>query len=260
MAYLTIVLPNYNYFEGYEKNLANISAQSISSQEELKVIISDDSTSSQIEDHFAVNYRKHGNYKYARGPQAGGVANWNECIRLADTRYTMILHHDEYISSEFFVDSIIEILKKNDFDLVILPLIKKSRGKLFKHYPVFLKWIYVQFPALLFSCNAFGSPSVIVYKTCIAEEYDESLRWFVDVDWYYRLLKKSSNVGLLNGNVHTIVSDLDFENTETNSMNPSKLAPVEKAYLRQKYSLSRVIYSRILKPLQFPVILYKLLR
>ena len=94
---LTILLPNYNYFEGYKKNLYQIMIQSRRDSEEIRVVISDDSTNNNIEKDVKVNYQQYKNIEYFRGPQLGAVPNWNKCIKLSGSTYSMILHHDEYM-------------------------------------------------------------------------------------------------------------------------------------------------------------------
>ena len=258
MTLLTIILPNYDYLDGYRKNLHQITNQKYVKPNNVRILISDDSSSSLIEDHFKENYILNENMCFIHGPRSGAVSNWNQCIESSETSYSMILHHDEYIMSDKFLKCLLNILTNDDADVIILPLIKKSKGKYYKHYPVFLKWLYVYFPSLLFACNAFGSPSVVVYRTNINEKYDEKLKWFVDVDWYYRLLSRGLKVRLISNKHLTIISDLDFDNTESKKMGPEKLSPVEKLYLKRKYGLPKIIYSRAMKPLQFPVKIYKL--
>ena len=257
MTLLTVILPNYNYLSGFIKNCDQIERQINYDEEKVKFIVSDDSSNNDIKKYFTDNLSSQKRFVYYSGPKLGAVPNWNECIEIADAKYSMFIHHDEYISSKNFLTSVIEILEDDQYDLIILPLIK-VRGKYnCSHYPTYLKRLFIMVPSLLFACNPIGSPSVVIYKTKTAEKFDGNLRWFVDVEWYYRFLIKRPKVKILNEEQFAIISDLNFSDTETNDMDVINILPKEQEYVMKKHNLPKYIFSHFLKSLRIPVKIYE---
>lgn len=244
---LTLVLPNYNYLEGYIRNVDQILNQKGFNDELVKILVSDDSTTDEIAKYSFRNDRQIKGLNYVVGPKNGAVSNWNHCLQKVDTEYAMFIHHDEYMLSNTFFENVLQLIDSCKPDIIILPLLKKKNNIFIKHYPHFLKFLFVKFPHLLFVCNPFGSPSVIVYKKQLAEPFDPNLRWLVDVDWYFRMLMKRPKVCFANEFNFSIVSDLDFAETETNIMDVTSIYPVEKQYLINKYCLPRVLFIKVFK-------------
>ena len=75
----------------------------------------------------------------------------------------------------------------------------------------------------------------------------------VDVEWYFRFLKKRPNVLLLDNEMYEIISDLNFSETETNKMDVPKLIPIEKKYIQEKHKLKRYVFNAVWKCLRIPV-------
>ena len=165
----------------------------------------------------------------------------------------MFLHHDEHVQSEYFLNTILQVLTETDTDFFVLPLIKSKNGQFHRHYPIYLKWIYIHFPTLLFVCNPFGSPSVVIIRTTLMEKFDSDLKWYVDVDWYFRHLVKRPRVKLLDDPYLTIVSDLDFTDTITSKLNLKTLISDEENYIAFKYKLPQCLFGPFLKIIRLPV-------
>ncbi|MDB2524202.1 glycosyltransferase [Amylibacter sp.] len=253
MKLLTVLLPNYNDLSGFIRNYDQLKTQKNYKVGTVSFLISDDSNDNKIYEHYSEKISGDKQFSYCQGPKFGAVSNWNSCIEQVDSVYTMFLHHDEYISSEYFLSGITKILDSNTYDLIILPLVKDKNGRKFCHYPRLLKRIFIKFPFLLFSCNPFGSPSIIIFRNKISEGFDENLRWMVDVEWYFRFLKKRPNVLLLDNEMYEIISDLNFSETETNKMDVPKLIPIEKKYIQEKHKLKRYVFNAVWKCLRIPV-------
>ena len=257
MSVLTILLPNYNNLPGFIKNHEQINVQKNYDHKKVSILVSDDSSGGAIRKFCQDRILKNKQYTYVTGPKLGAVPNWNACLERLESEYAMFLHHDEYIASEFFIENILKICETKEYDLIILPLRKKRNGRIFSHYPKTLKFLFITFPFLLYTCNPFGSPSVIIFRSKSSKRFDDNLRWMVDVEWYYQLLKSKPKLLLLSGREYEIISDLDFTETETNDMNVSKLIPIEREYIRKKHELKRYVFHNVWKSFKIPVKIYE---
>ena len=193
--------------------------------------------------------------KYVKGPCEGAVANWNSCLNSLATDYAIFLHHDEYPARTSFYLALLDSLRlSNDTDLMLLQLLKSRHGRLHLHYPIFLKNLFLRFAKLVFSVNPFGSPSVVVFHKRILEYFDIKLMWYVDVDWYYRLLSRSHKTVLSN---NIIISDLDFNESITKSLDIRKVKRAESEYLVMKYRGKLFLPIFFEKILKFPILICK---
>ena len=253
LAKLKIIIPTYNYLNGFSKSIKQFSKQVNYDKNEVQLIVSDDSTNNDIYNHYNAQKSNFKNLIYRRGPQLGAVSNWNSSLEKVSSEYTMFLHHDEHVQSEYFLKEILQVLTETNTDFLVLPLIKSTKGRFNRHYPIYLKWIYIRFPTLLFICNAFGSPSLVIIRTTLMEKFDSSLKWYVDVDWYFRHLVKKPRVTLLNDPNLTVVSDLDFTGTITNKLDLKNLVSDEQNYISLKYNLPQYLFGSFLKLIRLPV-------
>ena len=179
---LTIAIPVYDYFEGFQRNIKILDHQISSGEYSITIFISDDSNNSDVENFYRAGFVKNPLYAFKKGPQKGAVANWNQCIEVNDSIYSLFIHTDEYVECEEFIRTLLPILETLEYDIIILPLKKVTKTKSYFHYPHFLKYLFLLFPQLLFACNPFGSPSVFIFKNELCNKFDESLSWFVDVE------------------------------------------------------------------------------
>ena len=260
MKLLRIILPNFNYRDGLNRNLNSICEQVGADGHQFEVVISDDTIDDSLKELFDERTEVHSFCRYVRGPQRGAVENWNRCLEDLDADYSLFLHHDETLASPLFLSALISLLETDKYDVVILPLRKQKDGKVYKHYPRFLQYLFVAFPALLFTCNAFGSPSVFVFRSSMAKAYDAKLRWLVDVEWYYQFLVERPRVKLVSCKDLIILSDLDFAETETNDMAVDDLLPREAKHIGSKHDLCSCHFKSWLAFLKVPIKIYAMLR
>ena len=258
MTILTIIIPTYDNVLGFSKSIDKLRQQKEYNKSDVSLIISDDSNNENIYKYYKSVESSFDNIAYFRGPQLGAVMNWNISMERSSSDYLMFIHHDEYILSEFFLNKILKILVAKDIDLLVLPLVKEKKAKFFKHYPIRLKSIFIRFPSLLFSCNPFGPPSVLILRSNISEKFDSNLSWFVDVEWYFRILIKRPKVKVLNDMDYKIVSDLNFDDSITTNLDLTIVQPKEENYIIMKHALSSYKFSFVFKILRLPVKFLKL--
>ena len=245
MSTLSIIIPTYNNVRGLSQNITQFNNQKNYDETSVDFIISDDSENDDVLNYVSTIRSNFKGINYQKGPQSGAVNNWNECLKQISSKYLLFMHHDEYVLSEFFLNKIIIALERDDNDVFILPLLKERNGGFVKHYPNRLKLIFILFPSLIFMCNAFGPPSVMIIKSNITEEFDSNLKWFVDVEWYYRILKKRPKTKVLNEREFQIVSDLNFDGSITKKLDILKLRPREQKYIMKNIYFPDILFTAI---------------
>lgn len=253
MTILTIIIPSYNNTSGFITSIDKLCKQTHYNKNDVCFIISDDSDNLEIFEYYQLVKCSFKNIAYFQGPQLGAVSNWNISMERSSSNYLMFLHHDEYVHSEYFLDMVLRILSTKDIDVLVLPLSKEKNGKFFKHYPNRLKWLFVRFPSLLFSCNAFGPPSVFVVRKNIYEKFESELSWLVDVEWYFRILVKRPKVKILNDTDFVIISNLNYGNSITKNLELKSVQPKEQQFIMNKHAISIFLFSMFFKILRLPV-------
>ena len=127
---LSILIPLYNYNEGFAKIkncIENISDNLFNNYE---IIISDDSELPIINNAEIKNLKnKLNHFRYIHNKERlGAVKNWNKLIKLSKGDYIWLLHQDEYWNKELnIVNEIIKITQQSNVDVLILPIIKINK-------------------------------------------------------------------------------------------------------------------------------------
>lgn len=253
MEILTIIIPTYNNVQGLSNNINQFKKQKDYDANSITFTISDDSENDDIKNYFKTVQPHFNRITYRKGPQSGAVHNWNACLKQVSSKYLLFVHHDEYVLSDLFLNKILTVLACNDNDVLVLPLLKEINGSFVKHYPIRLKFLFIYFPSLLFMCNPFGPPSVLLIKKDIVEEFDSNLNWFVDVEWYFRIFKKKMKTKILDDIDFQIVSDLNFDASITKKLDLLSLKPKEQKYIMEKHSLPRRTFNIFFNLFKLPV-------
>ena len=125
-------------------------------------------------------------------PPLGAVPNWNSGLNQAEGSFVMLLHHDE----ELTADDIL-LKAKQQFetgcDAVVLNLqVHRADGDQYRLAPDSCKRLFIAYPSLLFVANIIGPTAVLIFRRACLCLLDPRTHWFVDVEWYYRMLKDRS--------------------------------------------------------------------
>lgn len=225
----SIIIPTFNSLPLLQKALNSVIKQR---QANYEIIITDDSINNDIENYILDLENPYIRYLH-NTPPLGAVANWNNGLKYSMGKYIIIMHHDEYLENEFFLSSIKQKMISGaditvaDVKVYIgnkvhgLSLIRK------------IKPIFLLFPFLLFGLNAIGPSACICFKKELSKTFNEHLHWLVDVEWYYRILKKKKVISLQN-NMY-IVSNHGHEGQITETIDIKKARKRDVAYIRQLY-------------------------
>jgi len=115
--------------------------------------------------------------------------NWNNLIMQANGKYINLVHHDE-VPPDNYLKDLSSLLKYEHSDLYILNVDIYRENKTFmrKHSNNFLKRLILNQPDYLFKRNLSGPSAAIIFRNNGKVKFSRSLKWLVDVDFYYKLI------------------------------------------------------------------------
>ena len=228
---ITVLIPTFNNYKSFLKV-----ANSYFSDKRVKIIVSDDSTD-KIEKNKIRNFCLENNIQYINGPKTLPVKNWNNLMKKIDTDFFIINHHDDYPSNLKFIDFLIP----NKVGLMVLPISSianaKPVRKIFSWQQILFSKICLLYPNPLF--NMFFSPtaSLIISNKAQKVFFNENLKWFVDCEWYYRVVSKiiKNKLSITFFNKSRIIS-IQAKNSITNALSPKlkDQIKIEKNYFKSK--------------------------
>lgn len=195
MPKVSICIPAYKQVEYLRKTLNSVLIQDFTDYE---VIVSDDSNDDSVE-HLLKEFDFKGKLKYLRNnPSLGSPGNWNYSMNQASGEYIKILHHDDFFTSDHSLSKFVKFLDDHPessfaFSGTVVDLLQMKTKKIHscsnKQFSKMLKE-----PDRLFFANYIGAPSATIIRKSSLQEFDLSMKWLVDVDWYMRLIYANSNV------------------------------------------------------------------
>ena len=248
MYILSVLIPCFNSRTGLSRVLEPLLVSNLACRNSIEIIISDDSSYPLLSDLDIAKYQQffyHFRYIYNHTP-LGAVKNWNQLISICNGRYYWVCHHDEYLADNLKgLSSIIEHISCIDCDIFLLPLYKSYK---FSHFsllqahspPTFILNILLKMPSVILLANPIGPPSTIIVKSSNSLLYDTNLKWFVDVEFYLRLLTYASRSVNILPNSCKIISDQNFDQSITRSMS-QRLGPLkvkELNYIERKCAIN----------------------
>ena len=186
MKTFSIVIPTYNDLTLLQCALTSVLQQKDADYE---IIITDDSTNSNIQRYIEslsdedIHY-----YRHQQG--AGGIAdNWNFGLQKATGEYVILMHHDEEMVQDNYLRHISQLMSSG-VDLIIsqVNVINEEHQKNQSFLCRWLKSFVCKYPASLFLINVIGPCACLTVRREYLQDFNTHLRWFVDVEWYYRML------------------------------------------------------------------------
>ena len=181
----SIVLPVFNNLELFRRALGStLQQQGV----EMEIIVTDDSTNTAIADYVAS--LNHPQLRYFHNqPGLGAVSNWNHGLSKAQGDYVILMHHDEAMTGEDYLQRVQRLLDDgcdvvvSDVEVSINGIIKR------RHFTTAIKRFFFRHPSLLFFTNAVGPCACVAFKRELIQDFNNQLHWLVDVEWYYRMFK-----------------------------------------------------------------------
>ncbi len=165
----------------------------IQTYRDFEVIITDDSDNDLVKD-LLKEYDNRLPIRYYKNEYALGTpTNWNRAISKATGQWIKLMHDDDWFSSP---DSL-AIFAKNantgsPFIFSAYYTVSETSVQKLHRLSEFKNTITKE-PGVLFAKNVIGPPSVTLINRNISENYDERLKWRVDIEFYMRVLKQSKH-------------------------------------------------------------------
>jgi glycosyltransferase involved in cell wall biosynthesis len=228
---ISVCIPAYNQTKFLTKTIHSVLVQK---HVNFEIIVSDDSTTNDVFDLInKLNYERHV-ITYTRNiPSKGSPQNWNHAISLANGDYIKIMHHDEWFIEE---DALYKFLSncKGENCLVVSSAHLIQNDNL---TPFFAKSSEIDLinrePQRLILGNILASPSSTFFHKNAIIDFDVSLIWLVDIEFYIRFLLKNKSLKYITEPL--FCSIMDEHNITNSCLYNLELQLDEYSYLFNKY-------------------------
>jgi len=197
---IAIVIPAYDmHHQGVHflrRALESFSKQKQIDFSQMMVVVSDHSVDFVIEE-FLKGYQTPFQLHYVRNyTHFGNISqNLNHAIEFvlqkSPASYIKVLFQDDYLLTDDYLAQILRITQETKPDAIITGATHSTDGE-----TCFNPIAPQNNPFLIFGQNTISSPSTLTLsrQVCEQERCDEDVRLFMDVDWYYRILKFYSSI------------------------------------------------------------------
>ncbi|MBU3558363.1 glycosyltransferase [Polynucleobacter sp. Nonnen-W13] len=243
---LTILIPVYNYYSGLLRILNNLPVDN----EKLEIIICDDSDDIDYEFYKFIDYK----IKIILNPvNIGAAKTWNKLLKASNGAYTMIIHHDEFPENKNTINLLIKDIESHyTCDVFVLKYKILKNNKIFNHTSGRLKLFFINNSiAYIIRRNFIGSMSSLIIRSEFYQEFDIKLKWFIDVDLFYRVLMSTKNVNYLNKSIVSEVDRIESITYNVKKNNFNELKNQELMYLANNHG-----YRYKIKYFIFDIIFY----
>lgn len=197
------------------------------SYKNFEIVISDQSKDQEIED-CCFKYKDLLDIRYVKYDLIGGSssANINNAISHSSGGYIKVLFQDDFLYHEDSLSHIISAFEKNlDQKWLVTACEHTSDGHTFNrpYFPSYNHNIHL-------NMNTISSPSVLSFRKENTLEFDENLKWLMDVDLYKRLHDNFGDPIIINEiNVVNRIWSNQFNNTI-----PEEIKNFELEYVKSK--------------------------
>ncbi|WP_169749169.1 glycosyltransferase family 2 protein [Flavihumibacter petaseus] len=188
--YISICIPAFQR-AGYLTRL--LESIAIQDYRHFEVVISDDSRDDTVA-ALAAEWSAKFPVRYLRNqPSLGTPSNWNAAIGNASGDWIKLMHDDDWFSRPDALRIFAEATSQGNH-FIFSDYINRfeKAGDHIEKVPLTGTWkkrILAE-PMTLLAYNVIGPPSVTMVHRSITEQYDERLKWRVDMEYYVRLLKQ----------------------------------------------------------------------
>lgn len=194
---VSICIPAYKRIAFLERLLLSIESQTF---QDFEVIISDDSDDDSVF-RLIQQFKNKLDIQYFKNEIALGTpANWNFAISKAKGEWMKLMHDDDWFSSEYSLETFMG--KTNSGNKFIFSAyancIENTDKKEHILFPFYANKRLVKYPVTLFAQNLIGPPSVTMVHRSIILQYDERMKWRVDLDFYIRVILQEKSFYCIN--------------------------------------------------------------
>jgi glycosyltransferase involved in cell wall biosynthesis len=191
---VSICIPTYRQTEYLKRTLESIVLQNF---QDFEIILTDDSPDNSVSDLIA-NFHFMGKLHYFKNTtRLGSPENWNESVRKASGQYIKMLHHDDWFTSPSSLSEYVKMLDEHpesDFAFSATSVFESDQNSYREYLPDADKLKELaKDPQVLFSGNCVGAPSATIYRRSLNLEYDPRIKYYVDIEFYMRLLSGNTS-------------------------------------------------------------------
>jgi glycosyltransferase involved in cell wall biosynthesis len=192
---ISICIPAYKHTDFLKRLLDSLAIQTF---RDFEVVITDDSPDDSVK-NLCIQYQHTLPLRYFRNPVALGTPeNWNEGIRQASGKWIKLIHDDDWLATENSLQQFVNAINNNPGASFFFCAFRNNWFQSGRKEDVFINTFrYKQLlkqPAVLFSSNVVGPPSVILHPNDKQFFYDNKVKWVVDIDFYIRYFKTAKPV------------------------------------------------------------------
>ncbi|MFL5753383.1 MAG: glycosyltransferase family 2 protein [Bacteroidia bacterium] len=195
MPKVSVCIPSYQQPEMLGKCLDSVVMQDYKDYE---IIVSDDTPDDSVE-RLLASEKYRGKAAYYHNPlPLGTPENWNNAVSKAKGSFIKVLHHDDFFTEKYSLGKLVELMDDHSGgDLAFCATrvwnLRTDEKRIHCCSPKQLERIRKE-PEFLFFRNMIGAPSATIYSAGLNMDYDEEMKWLVDVDFYIRLLQKNPSL------------------------------------------------------------------
>lgn len=194
---VSICIPTFGEPVLVKRLLKSIEQQSFTN---IEVIIADDSPGEDIK--IAIKeFDERLHLVYLRNkPPLRTPANWNFALENGKGKYKILMHHDDWFSSELAIASFVDELEASNADWVFgrsMALDPSIRSSVRARHFRLVNNIKKEYMRLL-TMNVIGPPSNVMIRGDCRQSYDEKFVWLVDVDYYISLFHQGLSYSFIN--------------------------------------------------------------
>lgn len=227
---VSIAIPCYEMCgrggEFLDYSLAIISTQSY---KDIEVVVSDHSIDDKVK-LVCDKWKTVLNIKYLRNENMRGSSsqNVNNCIRNSSGELIKILCQDDYLFDRYSIEKTVDAFKSDNYWLVSKYVHANiNKTELYNPHEPYIN------ENLLFT-NTIGTHSCLTIRNDDLIYFDEHLIWFVDCEYYIRLIKKFG--------LPIFLKDITMVQTQwkgqvTNTLATELVRNKEQIYLKQTYGV-----------------------
>ena len=211
-------------------NLEQIDKQSY---DNIEIVISDHSKDKNIK-NFIDSYSSKYPIRYYHNPIMKGSSshNTNNAIEKCNGEYIKIMFMDDYLYNKDGIKMIVDEFQKYPDKKWLVHNYEHT-----KDYKVFYNKHMPKFSHDIIFCNRIGCPSCLTIHRSVDEKFDINLKWFMDSEYYSRLLNKYKEPIFLNtGNIDPIMINV-HHNDQVSHICNKEVSDKEKLYINSKIKL-----------------------
>lgn len=248
MNYFTIAIPTYE-MKGFGVDFLNFSFKRLFKQtfKDFDIVISDHSKTTEIENlckdwQFKLNI----NYFKNKKQIGNSSANLNNAINKSTGKWIKILFQDDFLYDE---NSLLNIANNisNTSKLWYVTACEHTNDGINLYRPFYPRWNKNMF----LGENTFSSPSVLTIKnTPDKYQFDETLIWLMDVDYYQRMYNSYGEPGYINS---ICVVNRTWASSLTNTLSQDIKDNEIKIQINKQHNMSKVesIFKKLCQ-LEYP--------